>query len=306
MKPATASSLPTPRLAAAPAPFSWQASRVLLRRTPCPALRPYVKTLWVSREAACAGGATRELMLPSGTIQVVFRLSHPLRVFDTPSDTQGRLVAPALIGGARGQAHVRDLSQPIHSVGAQLMPGAGPVLLGVPADLLSGRHTALTDVWGAEAERVRQRLIELTADPQRQLDLFEAVLRQRLALARFQLGSVTHALDQLTRGVRVSEVAHDSGYSHKHFIRLFERAVGLPPKLYTRVLRMASALPLLQGDESLARIALRAGYSDQAHFSREFRALSGLTPSAYLHLAPRPGHHVPLPPGAQGKFRSRS
>jgi AraC-like DNA-binding protein len=278
--------------------------RVHVRRTPCPALRRYVKTLWVSREQPRPGGATRELVVPSGTIQLVFRLAHPLRVFDSASDTEGRLVAHALIGGARAQAHIRDISQPIYSVGAQLMPGAGPVLLGLPADLLSGRHVALHDVWGGESELIREQLHELT-DPQRQLDLLEALLLDRLAHALPADPLVFHALAQLARGVQVATVVADSGFSHKHFIRRFERAVGLSPKLYTRVVRLARALPQLHGASSLAHAALHAGYSDQAHFTRDFRALSGLTPGAYLQLAPREGHHVPLAAAAAGKFRSR-
>jgi AraC-like DNA-binding protein len=272
-------------------------------RTPCPALRRYVKSLWVSRELPRAGGATRERILPSGTIQLVFRLTHPLRIFQSASDMQGRLVAHALIGGARAQAHIRDISQPIHSVGAQLMPGAGPALLGVPADLLSGQHTALHDVWGSESELIRERLQELS--PQHQLDLLEALLLERLAVAQPADPLVQHALVLLARGAQVATVVADSGYSHKHFIRRFERAVGLSPKLYTRVVRLARALPHLQGEASLAHTAVHAGYSDQAHFTRDFRALSGLTPGAYLQLTPCAGHHVPLAAVAAGQFRSR-
>ena len=36
------------------------------------------------------------------------------------------------------------------------------------------------------------------------------------------------------------------------------------------------------GPASWAALAARAGYADQAHFIREFRALAGLTPAAYL------------------------
>jgi AraC-like DNA-binding protein len=263
-----------------------------------------VKTLWVSRETPRAGGASRELVLPSGTIQLVFRLAQPLRVFDSPQDAHGRYVAHALIGGARAQAHVRDISQPIYSVGAQLMPGAGPVLLGVPAHLLSGQHTPLVDVWGAEAEHAREQLLALD-DAGQQLDLFEALLLRRLLRAKPLDHAVAQAAAQLARGQRVAEVAAECGLSHKHFIQRFERSVGLPPKLYARVARLASVLPRIQDDATLALAAVAAGYSDQAHFTREFRALSGITPGGYLRLGPRHGHHVPLAETGAGKIPSR-
>ena len=43
-----------------------------------------------------------------------------------------------------------------------------------------------------------------------------------------------------------------------------------------------------------ANLALSAGFSDQAHLVREFRALSGLTPGQYRRLAPTGSRHVPI------------
>ena len=41
-------------------------------------------------------------------------------------------------------------------------------------------------------------------------------------------------------------------------------------------------------------VAIEGGYSDQAHFSREFRGFSGTTPSEYRRIAPSDAHHLPV------------
>src|SRR5262245_44583649 len=130
-----------------------------LVRFPGPPLRPFVRRLWVSDDVTT--GAAREHVLPSGAMHVVFRLSdHPLRLFDGTADRVGRVVGLAVVGGARSTFYARDVSQPMRSVGAELLPGAAQVLLGMPADELAERHTALDDLWGRAAGEARARLLE--------------------------------------------------------------------------------------------------------------------------------------------------
>jgi AraC-like DNA-binding protein len=228
-------------------------------------------------------------------MHVVIRLGHPLRVFDALEDARGRTVGHAVVGGARSTSYLRDVSAPSRSVGAQLQPGAGPALLGVPADELAGRHTPLGDLWGRAAADLRERLLAV-ADPERRLDLFEAALVSRLASGPGLHPAVAHALARFAAAPEVGAVVRESGYSHRHFVALFRRAVGLAPKAYCRVLRLGDAIALAAARPAArgADLALAAGYSDQAHMNREFRALAGLSPGAYREAAPALPHHVPL------------
>ncbi|SED20274.1 Helix-turn-helix domain-containing protein [Amycolatopsis tolypomycina] len=64
--------------------------------------------------------------------------------------------------------------------------------------------------------------------------------------------------------------------------RRFVQAVGYGPATYLRVSRFQRAVALSSRAPNLAALAVAAGYSDQAHLSRECRALTGLTPRAYF------------------------
>jgi AraC-like DNA-binding protein len=97
-------------------------------------------------------------------------------------------------------------------------------------------------------------------------------------------------------GASVQQVVEDSGASHRHFIALFREATGLGPKTCSRLLRFQAVLRHLAAEPTLpaAQLAHDLGYSDQAHFQREFRAFAGLTPQEWKRAAPAHPHHVPV------------
>jgi AraC-like DNA-binding protein len=260
-----------------------------LPRKPPPVLAPFVKALWVSHEAPGQPGAQREWVLPTGTVQLVFEL--PL-----PSSTNP--AGNAVVAGLRAAPRLRDICEPRYTVGAQLWPGAAGLLLGAAADALAERHTPLDALWGAESARAHERLLAARS-PAAQLDILEHLLRTRAAQAANMHPVVADALARLAHGTPIAELVRASGYSHRHFVALFQRGVGLTPKLFARVLRFQAVLHALRAAPSLSQLAQSAGYSDQAHLTREFRALSGISPGEYTRHRTPFANHVPLSPPAR-------
>ena len=68
------------------------------------------------------------------------------------------------------------------------------------------------------------------------------------------------------------------------FLDVFRSDVGLSPKAFCRIRRFAAVLRRLERAVNVdwIDVALSCGYFDQAHFNHDFRAFSGLSPSAYL------------------------
>ena len=93
-------------------------------------------------------------------------------------------------------------------------------------------------------------------------------------------------LDQQILVANLSELVH---LSEAHFSRAFRLAYGVPPHAYIvrRRLELAGQL-MLAGREPLSEIALRCGFHDQAHLSKQFRQLTGETPAAWRRLRRRP------------------
>jgi AraC family transcriptional regulator len=93
-------------------------------------------------------------------------------------------------------------------------------------------------------------------------------------------------LDQQILVANLSELVH---LSEAHFSRAFRLAYGVPPHAYIvrRRLELAAQL-MLAGRDPLSEIALRCGFHDQAHLSKQFRQLTGETPAAWRRLRRRP------------------
>ncbi|WP_307849519.1 helix-turn-helix domain-containing protein [Qaidamihabitans albus] len=74
-----------------------------------------------------------------------------------------------------------------------------------------------------------------------------------------------------------------TGLSVRTLQRLFPDCVGVRPKWAIRVYRLNDAAKRISTDPGLdyARLAAELGYSDQAHFTRDFAAVTGIPPAAY-------------------------
>ncbi len=87
--------------------------------------------------------------------------------------------------------------------------------------------------------------------------------------------------ERLDRRVRLGDISAAAGLPTFRLLRAFARATGMSPHGYQRQARVRWAAELLRRGEPLGEIATRAGFADQAHFTRTFRRTMGVTPGAY-------------------------
>ena len=82
--------------------------------------------------------------------------------------------------------------------------------------------------------------------------------------------------------ITTAELATLAGLSPSQFERVFRKALGAAPRQYLLRVRIEAACRrLVEEDESIAAIAQQCGFYDQAHFTRSFHRIMGVTPSAY-------------------------
>ena len=80
-------------------------------------------------------------------------------------------------------------------------------------------------------------------------------------------------------------LASELGTHPSHLVRVFRREYGLPPHRYVVTRRLDRARRLLLEGMPIAEVAAVAGFHDQSHLTRHFRALLGTTPGAFRSAA---------------------
>jgi AraC family transcriptional regulator len=107
--------------------------------------------------------------------------------------------------------------------------------------------------------------------------------RQRSQLSPRQLRAVTSYIeDHCLRNIRLKELADLLGLSQSYFSHAFKASTGIAPHQWQMSARIRQVQLLLsKSGSSLTRIASATGFSDQAHLTRVFKRVVGVTPAVW-------------------------
>jgi AraC-like DNA-binding protein len=216
--------------------------------------------------------------MPEGASYIVF-----LRGRATASGVSDE--ATLVVGGAQERVHEIPSWDYQFQCGLRIQPGAARIVLGSAAPALKNAIIPLREVWGARADRLLERLLTARADAEYIRMLSEAV--EDSLCERADVEALSVALAQAVRsapgGVRVSHLARELGMSVRTLERRFREDIGLAPKQYQRMARMAKVLNLVDGSGGdWASIAAACGYFDQSHLIDDCHGVLGRSPERFL------------------------
>jgi AraC-like DNA-binding protein len=161
-------------------------------------------------------------------------------------------------------------------------PGGIRRLLGVPANHLVDQIVDAEALLGPCAREMSQRVQEARTATYMTwivesylLNLIRHADKRNYAEYFAQLQLESHGR------IPVSELISASGVSRGRFEKSFLESIGILPKLYARMVRFDHALRLRSSDpaQSWMSISADAGYFDQNHFIKDFKAMTGRLPS---------------------------
>ncbi|CRZ16698.1 helix-turn-helix transcriptional regulator [Mycolicibacterium neworleansense] len=227
------------------------------------------------------GVAHRSLALPRGAATVIIDLDPRDRVDFYAADATTRLdVGTEFIAGAGVTSYVTHIAPSQTVLTIHFRPGGASAFMSAPLGELENTCVSLDAIWGGDAPTLRSRLIEAASVPAR-ITLVEAFLLARMRSRDLAVGAVLAAAERRP-SLRVADACTLTGMSSRQLIASFRAEVGLAPKVYLRLRRYQAAMRLLDtGTAPGAQIAANLGYFDQAHFVREFRSFTAMTPTQY-------------------------
>src|SRR5262249_54367623 len=169
-------------------------------------------------------------------------------------------------------------------VAARLFAGGALALLQDNVTTLTNSVTALGTDWEALVQRLKSHVTQGEYE-QAATNLEEFLIEQAL-VRTYDLKLIQTAAKLLhhTKGqYRIAELADYCQVSVRQLERGFQQVIGTSPKTFARTLRFQEAQRRIMFDPGadLTDLAYECGYFDQAHFNKDFKAITGKTPSEY-------------------------
>jgi AraC-like DNA-binding protein len=224
-------------------------------------------------------------MHPRGGFGLVFNFGDLLRL-------DGHAISePLFLDGATTISRKMGFLGWVELMGVRFHEGGAYPVLGLPLAELRNAISLLDALDRPSLLRLHALLYEAPSLPAR-VELLDAWLLERLALGNERHALVPASLGMLrARAGRMPmpELARELAISQRQLERIYQTQVGMSPKQYAQLLRVETArLALKRMDApSTTYLAAELGFYDQSHFIREFSAVVGMTPYAYLKRSRR-------------------
>ena len=248
-----------------------QFAGIYRERAPDAALREHVRCVWVNDLTRSQNEWIR--VVPDGCVDIVW--------------TGTRL----LVAGPDTQSILDRLPRGAVVVGLRFHPGAALSWFGVPLSEIVNSRVPLAEFWRDDAERLFDKVSGTCGVPEIAITL-ESFLLKRLAgvgLADRHVALLRRAAGDDCHPARVNldRLAPCLGMSERTLRRRCLDAFGYGFKTLDRVLRFQRFVRLAAHPSkgSLAELAARAGYADQAHMTREVQRMSGATAGEFVAQA---------------------
>lgn len=227
---------------------------------PHPLLQDYIKTYW---SFACDGGSTQPFdIMPDGYFDMIISLEN-----NCIADTTLVGIWSKMVTVQRDNWNV---------VGIRFKPLALPVLLDTTiSDLLDGSSSVDLSDWQLNSNILNERLhvVENTI-----FDYLDSHFLWKLQLNQHKvdkrLAALFYLVDSSKGIISVQTISESIGLSARQMQRKVTDLIGMGTKDYAKIIRFKSSLRLIKGDPSNYQ-----GYFDQAHFIKEFKKYTGITPS---------------------------
>jgi AraC-like DNA-binding protein len=260
---------------------------VVSQFAPGPALAAFVRAFEIVETQEET--ATRTL-LPDTGIVLGFRYAGSATQLDDADPSLNPLPDSAVTGL---RTSTREMRTSAHAgiVLAKFRAAGAAAFFREPLHHLFGTTRALDELMeGEEIARTSRQIACAKSNDERVAILQQFLLAQRQSSPSDPdpdpiVSGALRAICGAAGAIRVRGLARDLHVSQDTLDRRFRRIVGASPKQFASIVRLRHAVELSRERASLTMLALDAGYYDQSHFIRDFRAITGDAPGHFFERA---------------------
>ena len=155
----------------------------------------------------------------------------------------------------------------------------------VPLKELEDTAVGLDQVFGQQGNVLRHDILHAKSTEER-IAIAEKFLTVRMSdshVIRDLLKSTYDIILETQGQISVGKISALQQVNRRNIERKFATEIGLSPKKFSKIIRMQHTLSRLLNKDSqgLTALAYEGGYYDQAHFIKDFKDLTGVTPGEF-------------------------
>jgi len=245
-------------------------------------LGTFIKCYWVLEDAK-SNDPQRQTIVPDACMEMIFHYGDLYRQY---LDTGNSIVQPRCF--VMGQL-TRPLEiEPTGETGifsVRFQPEGFLPFAGMPIREMENKAIALKNLFGKDGADIEQKILNSGSTAER-INQVEGFLLSRLtdtkAVDRI-ISSTIETIFTANGQLPIEELSRQVNMSRRQMERKFSLAVGLSPKQLSKTVRLQAMLKMLLNKEhtSLTALAYEGEYYDQAHFIKDFKEFTGLTPKEF-------------------------
>lgn len=250
---------------------------------PHPDLEAIVKFYW-TLEVPYDPANEKQKIIPDGCIEMTFNFGDKIKRYI--SDTEFILHPCAMVMGQRTKSYFIEPTGHVDSFAICFYPHGFTNFVATPLKDLVDKETPVENLFGKDSARELEEKMVHATDTQQRIQIIETFLLDQLhknATIEHIVKSTVDTLVSTNGSSNINTILKNDPSKRRQLERNFKKQIGISPKQLGKIIRLQAALNmLLNQNENLTKIAYENEYFDQAHFIKDFKAFTGVTPSAFL------------------------
>ena len=251
--------------------------------TPSSDLSSFIKCYW-SLDGAPEAEPVKQRIIPDGCMEMIFHYGDLYKQYFSNGSS---IIQPKCF--VFGQITTLLEIEPTGVTGifaVRFKPNGLTPLISMPLSEMENRAVSLSELFGENGTDLEKKVLKAKHNVDR-IKIIESFLLGRLmtteAVDRIAKESV-EIITQLKGQLTVDELTEQIKINRRQLERKFSSAIGLSPKQLSKIIRLQATLKMLANNQftSLTSLAHEGDYYDQAHFIKDFKEFTCISPKKFF------------------------
>ncbi|HEY1045110.1 MAG TPA: helix-turn-helix domain-containing protein [Bacteroidia bacterium] len=250
--------------------------------SPSEELNGFVKCYWTLENEA-EKIPTRQNIVPDGCMEMIFQIGDLYKQYISSDEA---IVQPrCFVFGQITKPLEIEATGTSNIFSVRFHPDGFLPFSSIPLKELENKANDLTDIFGTKGNQLASDVLS-EIDTDSRIKVIESFLLNELNedLVKDKIAKDTvETIFKVNGQTSIEELSQKLNVNRRQIERKVMQSIGLSPKQLSKTIRLNNTLKsIIKADNTtLTEIALENGYFDQAHFIKDFKELTGLTPKQF-------------------------